>query len=259
MQQREEKQLESALESIIQRVNDLKQSIASMIFKIENEYETMTWPTLLDNYALISGQLTSLSKVMSHDKCPILRNLTVLPLMLSPERDDQLAQMTEHRVTTFAHDLVPDYLRTKLEPLAEAKMLQLEHKAQSLQYDNAQKQITAYQKVVSHVWDIVSKAREEWEVESSSRGNTQQNSSVADTHLLVAAVGMGKGLKMGPNPNGQPNPTSGGMMVAPQGRTGGPPGQSQLPPSTQAMTMNKAPSAIKTNIKSAAQMIPYGR
>lgn len=58
------------------------------------------------------------------------------------------------------------------------------------------KQMAAYQKVVSHVWDIVSKTREEWEVESSSRGNTQQNSSVADTHLLVAAVGMGKGLKV---------------------------------------------------------------
>lgn len=57
MQQREEKQLESALESVIQRVNDLKQSIAAMIFKIENEYETMAWPTLLDNYALISGQV----------------------------------------------------------------------------------------------------------------------------------------------------------------------------------------------------------
>lgn len=58
--------------------------------------------------------------------------------MLSPERDEQLAQMTEHRVTTFAHDLVPDYLRTKLEPMAENKMLQLEHKAASLTYENAQ-------------------------------------------------------------------------------------------------------------------------
>lgn len=50
--------------------------------------------------------------------------------------------------------------------------------------------------MVSHVWDIVSKAREEWEVESSSRGSAQQNSSIADTNLLVAAVGMGKGLKV---------------------------------------------------------------
>lgn len=41
-------------------------------------------------------------------------------------------------MTTFAHDLVPDYLRTKLEPMAETKMLQLEHKAASLTYENAQ-------------------------------------------------------------------------------------------------------------------------
>lgn len=59
MQQREEKQLESALESIIQRVNDLKASLAAMIFKIENEYETLNWPKFLDNYALISGQVGS--------------------------------------------------------------------------------------------------------------------------------------------------------------------------------------------------------
>ncbi|XP_050301229.1 mediator of RNA polymerase II transcription subunit 8 [Anthonomus grandis grandis] len=258
MQQREEKQLESALESIIQRVNDLKASLAAMIFKVENEYDTLNWPKLMDNYALISGQLISLSKVLSHDKCPNLRNLTVLPLMLSPERDEQLLQVTEGRISTFSHDLVPDYLRTKLEPLAEQKMITLEHKAQNLQYENAQKQIAAYQKVVSHVWDIVNKAREEWEVEGTNRGGAQQNSSVSDTHMLVAAVGMGKGLKMGPG-NGQPNPTSGGMMVAPPGRPGGPPGQGQLPPSTQSMSMNKAPSAIKTNIKSAGQMHPYGR
>lgn len=78
----------------------------------------------------------------------MLRNLTVLPLMLSPERDEQLAQVTEGRVTTFAHDLVPDYLRTKLEPLAEQKMMQLEHKAQNLQYDNAQVKIAFFLKYV---------------------------------------------------------------------------------------------------------------
>lgn len=60
--------------------------------------------------------------------------------------------------------------------------------------------------------------------------------------------------------NGQTGPPgAGGMIVPPQGRPGGPPGQGVLPPTTQAMTMNKAPSAIKTNIKSAAQIHPYGR
>ncbi len=64
---------------------------------------------------------------------------------------------------------------------------------------------------------------------------------------------------MGQSPNGQNTQTSGGMMVAPPGRPGAPPNQPQIPPSTQAMGMNKVPSAIKTNIKSAAQIHPYGR
>lgn len=61
------------------------------------------------------------------------------------------------------------------------------------------------------------------------------------------------------NPNGQPGQGNPGMMVPPQGRPGAPPGQGPMPPTTQAMSMNKAPSAIKTNIKSAAQIHPYGR
>ena len=55
--QREEKQLDSALEAIILKVNDLKSAIASMIYKIENEYESLNWPNFLDNFALISGHV----------------------------------------------------------------------------------------------------------------------------------------------------------------------------------------------------------
>lgn len=57
-QAREEKQLESAMDAIIQRVNDLKSSVAAMIYKVENEYETLNWPTFLDNYALLSGHVS---------------------------------------------------------------------------------------------------------------------------------------------------------------------------------------------------------
>ena len=56
--------------------------------------------------------------------------------------------------------------------------------------------MTAYSKVVNHVWDIVSKSREEWESDTGSRSGAAQTSSMSDTHLLVAAVGMGKGLKV---------------------------------------------------------------
>lgn len=59
-----------------------------------------------------------------------------------------------------------------------------------------QKQVTQYNKVVGHVYDIANKAREEWEGEAGARASQVQTSSAADTHSLVAAVGMGKGLKV---------------------------------------------------------------
>jgi Mediator of RNA polymerase II transcription complex subunit 8. len=62
----------------------------------------------------------------------------VLPLILNPEREEELLRLTEGRVPAFTHDLVPDYLRTKQEPDVEHKLIQLEHKAASLSYDAAQ-------------------------------------------------------------------------------------------------------------------------
>lgn len=46
------------------------------------------------------------------------------------------------------------------------------------------------------MWDLANKAREEWESETGSRTTQAPTSSSADTHLLVYAVGSGKGLKV---------------------------------------------------------------
>ncbi|XP_066596324.1 mediator of RNA polymerase II transcription subunit 8-like [Prorops nasuta] len=253
--QREEKQLDSALEAIIMRVNDLKSAIAAMIFKLENEFETLNWPNFLDNFALISGHLTSLSKILSHDKAPNLKSLTILPLRLSPDKDEELLRLTEGRISTFLHDLVPDYLRTKPEPQAEQKMLQLEAKAANLNYETSHKQVAQYTKVINHVWDIANKTREEWESEAGSRTAQAQTSSASDTHSLVAAVGMGKGLKSDSIQMVQPgvNSVASSMMV---GRPGN---QQQTPNQSPLVQMGKAPSTIKTNIKAASQIHPYGR
>ncbi|XP_014472509.1 PREDICTED: mediator of RNA polymerase II transcription subunit 8 isoform X2 [Dinoponera quadriceps] len=255
--QRDEKHLDSALETIISRVNDLKNAIAAMVFKLEHEYETLNWPNFLDNYALISGHLTSLSKILAPDKAPSLRNYTVLPLRLSPEKDEELLRLTEGRIPTFAHDLVPDYLRTKLEPQAEQKMMQFEAKA-NVSNDVSHKQLMQYTKVVSHVWDMANKAREEWESEAGARATQAQTNSAADTHTLVAAVGMGKGLKSDSIQMVQSgvNPVAGSMMVGRPGNQQQTPGQGPLgnPPLGQ---INKAPGAIKTNIKAASQIHPY--
>lgn len=120
------------------------------------------------------------------------------------------------------------------------------------------KQVAQYTKIVSNVFDMVSKAREEWEVESSARSGAQQSSSMTDTHALVAAVGMGKGLKPIPGATGPSGALTPGMMVPPAIRPHGPlagAGTATGPAAAQL----KAPAGIKTNIKSANQIHPYGR
>ncbi|KXJ70153.1 hypothetical protein RP20_CCG024666 [Aedes albopictus] len=249
--QREEKQMDMLLEAVLNRLNDLKHSIGAMIHRLETEYETINWPTFLDNFALISGHLTGLSKILSSEIGTPLRNLTVLPLLLTPERDEALLQLTEGRIPVFSHDLVPDYLRTKPDPGAESRMAAHEAKANNLQPDTAAKQVAQYNKVISHVWDIVSKAREEWDTEASSRPGIQQTSSLADTQALVAAVGVGNGLTMPVGPGGVPNA---GIMIPPAIRQASP--MSAVSPGG-AGPLGKMPSGIKTNIKSANQVHPY--
>ncbi|XP_058810080.1 mediator of RNA polymerase II transcription subunit 8 isoform X1 [Phymastichus coffea] len=253
--QREEKQLDSALEAILIRINDLKTTIATMILKIENEYQNLNWPNFLDNFALVSGHLTSLFKILNHDKAPSLRNLTVLPLHLCPEKDEDLYRRTEGRISTFAHDLVPDYLRTKPDPSVEQKILSYEAKVANLTYDITHKQVAQYNKVINHIWDIANKAREEWESDTISRTTQTQTSSGTDTQILVCAVGSGKGLKSESMQMVQSgvNPIANNIMVGRSGQTQAS-GQGSI-----VGPVVKTPSAIKTNIKAASQIHPYGR
>lgn len=50
-----------------------------------------------------------------------LRNLTVLPLLLSPERDEALWQLTEGRISVFSHDMVPGTLCLQIKNISGIK------------------------------------------------------------------------------------------------------------------------------------------
>lgn len=41
--QKEEKQLDASLDDLIHRVRELKQSIQSFIYKLENDYQNISW------------------------------------------------------------------------------------------------------------------------------------------------------------------------------------------------------------------------
>ncbi|KAG7246439.1 hypothetical protein CRUP_009761, partial [Coryphaenoides rupestris] len=126
---REEKQLEAAVDSLLSRVAHLKSALHNFIYKLENDFERLEWPSVLDNFALVSGQLNTINKLLRNEKTPSFRNQVIIPLELSPDRDDELAKLTEQRVPVFSHEIVPDHLRTKPDPEVEEQEKQLSAEA----------------------------------------------------------------------------------------------------------------------------------
>uniref|UniRef100_A0A672GQ85 Mediator of RNA polymerase II transcription subunit 8 n=1 Tax=Salarias fasciatus TaxID=181472 RepID=A0A672GQ85_SALFA len=268
----EERQLEASVESLISRVSHVKNALHSFIFKLENEYERLAWPSVLDNFALLSGQLNTINKLLRNEKTPSFRNQVIIPLLLSPDRDEDLAKLTEQRVPVFSHEIVPDYLRTKPDPEVEEQEKQLSTEAARIGPEVAQKQIQTLNKLCSNLLEKLNNPREDRDGESA--GNflpaNKPSFNPADTNALVGAVAFGKGLSKcrppGPVTTGHPGqgPMMSGGPTLQQVTLGGGSGQQAgmggpVAPQQQGQP-GKMPSSIKTNIKSAsASMHPYNR
>lgn len=146
---REDTILEASVDTLISRCQELKQSIASFIIKLETEYDHMNWQSFLDNFALISGQINNMMKVIKSDRTPSYRNRIVLPLLLSPDQDEDLFKLTEGRVGAFNHDMCPDYLRTKPIPEIEQIDRKISDKINKIPTENANKMINNSNKIVN--------------------------------------------------------------------------------------------------------------
>uniref|UniRef100_A0A3Q4HL03 Mediator of RNA polymerase II transcription subunit 8 n=1 Tax=Neolamprologus brichardi TaxID=32507 RepID=A0A3Q4HL03_NEOBR len=297
MQQREEKQLEASVESLISRVAHVKNALHSFIYKLENEYERLTWPSVLDNFALLSGQLNTINKLLRNEKTPSFRNQVIIPLVLSPDRDEDLAvsttadntfpllkkevvslsclftcsqKLTEQRVPVFSHEIVPDYLRTKPDPEVEEQEKTLSTEAARIGPDVAQKQIQALNKICTTLLEKLSNPREDRDAESAAMRQSKPSFNPADTNALVSAVAFGKGLSkcrppgpVAPGHQGQGSMMSGGptlQQVTIGGGSGQQAGMGGPVAQQQQGQTGKMPSSIKTNIKSASgSMHPYNR
>merc|ERR1719410_3363071 len=227
--------MEAATEALSGRLAELKSSAGQLILKLETD-QTLNWPSFLDSYALISGQMNSLLRTMKHEKTPVLKKYITLPLLLSPDRDEELLKITEHRVQTFSHDLIPNYLRTRPDPDIEAKFNLMENRASGASQDQQQKQLMVMEKITRETLKLIARERMEMDSKSSSRPEMETTHSLDDTHDLLAAINTGKGLK----------------TIAPPVLS-----TRQSPAPVQQMHNIKAPSTIKTNIKAANTVHPY--
>ena len=273
--EREQKALESAVESMAAKANEAKNSIVGLIGKIEHD-PSLNWPKFLDSYTNVTSQLNTLLKIVKvlllvflsldspcivifvrvhpvrilfqNERTPMLKKYICLPLTLSQDRDEDLLRLTEGRVATFGHDLVPDYLRTKPDPEVEQKHASFEARAGNVVTDSATKQLTAMEKIVNAALKTIAREREEIESKTGLRTEYEKSCNAEDSIGLVAAVTYGRGLRsqQGPPPLGPPPP---------QG-VGGPPQMRGMNPMA---SQPKAPSSIKTNIKAGAQVHPYNR
>jgi len=254
---REQKMLDSSMENLSLRLTDLRGSLSSMITKLETD-PNHNWPSFLNSLALISGQMNSLMKNIKSESTnknpPLLyRRYITLPLFLSPDRDEELVKLTEGRVTTFSHDVVPHLLRTKPDPEVEARYASYENRTNSLGAETISKQLTVMEKITTEKLKLINRERDDMDLKANARSEMERTSSLDDTMTLVAAVAYGKGLRgipmqtMPPGMHGGPSHGPPGMML-------------NRPPMGQAPTMpGKVQSTIKTNIKAGTQVHPYQR
>ncbi|CAG7722775.1 unnamed protein product [Allacma fusca] len=215
---------------MLQRVNEMKSSINTLVLKLEHDHRNISSPVFLDSFSVVSGQMNSLMRLLRSDKVPPLKGLTVLPLSLNPEKDPALLNTTEGRLEVFNHEVVPDYLRTKPDPDVEAKHDQVEHRSSQVNQDVIAKQAASLTKMANHVVDLISSTREEWE--ASERTGLPVTTSDADTQELVSSLYTGKAFKSAPIPRQSSS-------------------QSPAAASPPVQPTSKAPG-IKTNIKSAS-------
>lgn len=229
---KEEKLLEAALDSLISKCNDVKNSLSHFIFKLESEgnLEQVNWQSALDSFALISSQMNIVMRLLKSDNLPNLRNRVLLPLVLNPERDEDLAKLTEGRVQTFNHEMVPSYLRTKNEPEIETTERMFQVKGNAMAPDQGQKAINQISKIVSNVVEQIKNWREEESGEVASRSTARQTFNNNETNMIISAISLGKGFKGPLDSKPMQQPT-----LPPQ----------QPPPKAGG----KAPPAIKTNIR----------
>jgi len=188
----DEKVIETSLDNLISRVQGLKTSISTFLLKLD--HENLSWPQMLDNFAVLSGQISTLNKLLKNERMPVLRNLCVLPILVSLDQDEQLTMATEGRIPIFSHEVVPDALRTKYEPEVEKEEQVLVHQASNITNDDAQRQVSSLGELVNSLLELIQNARDEWEAETSA-SQASFAPSANDTNILLAAITAGSGLR----------------------------------------------------------------
>ncbi|CAD5206815.1 unnamed protein product [Bursaphelenchus okinawaensis] len=177
---------------------EAKSGIVDLVVMLEMQ-DRVPYPDLLDQFAALAGSFTEIQNIMKKGALPsaaedgglLLKNNVLVPTFVSMEPDDNLLQLTEGRIHCWNHDVVPDYLRTKLCPAAEDEESRLDNERQQRPGDSIAKQIQLMNK---HIDSIIT-------INGETTNKTQDKNKEAiafdvnDTRKLVRGIMKGEGLK----------------------------------------------------------------
>uniref|UniRef100_A0A5S6QB36 Mediator of RNA polymerase II transcription subunit 8 n=1 Tax=Trichuris muris TaxID=70415 RepID=A0A5S6QB36_TRIMR len=191
-----EKVFIATVTNIVSQIESIQQSLQCTLSMFSSPEET-DWPTLLATFAIISGQFNSVLQILRNERTPILKSHVLLPARLSMETDADIQSLTENRVSSWNHAVVPNYLRTKPEPQIEQKDQQVHvHIQQRMSNpDSVQKQINSFNRCVNSVLDILSAIMKDQSTELDEGKVPSRCHKAEDTRKLVAATSIGRYLR----------------------------------------------------------------
>uniref|UniRef100_A0AC35U1C6 Kelch repeat-containing protein n=1 Tax=Rhabditophanes sp. KR3021 TaxID=114890 RepID=A0AC35U1C6_9BILA len=186
-------------EKIGQSIHNLETRIREMKYIIEETLNQLSLAQHNVKYEDIMGLMTSLANAVSQvqkllkrsaldgnmdDEGAYLSNHVLAPQFISMDFDADLYHKSEGRIPYWNHDVLPDYLRTKLMPTPEEEEQAIEDEIASKQVDYVGKQILAMTKNFESMLSAISEGNKC----AAEVSLEKMTSNPAETRRMVMAV-----------------------------------------------------------------------